>query len=613
MKSSCLAGRIPSTTGRGMSELQARYHSLFETTPDIVIIMDDRGIVVAANPAVQQVLGYDPNDLIGAPLSRIMPERYRDQHHQGFSRYLATGKRKLDWRSISLPGLKSDGCEIPLEIAFGEFEEAGRRFFTGILRDVSAAKTVAGNLEFLSLVAPKLASSRLDYQATLAAIAELAVPVLADWSTVDMVGPHGDLARLAVAHSDPAKVEFATEIASKYPTDPQATFGVPQVIRTGNAEYMTDIPADLLKNSAKSEEHLHMIESLGIRSYLIVPIAAYGRVYGALSLVQAESGRRFTQVDVPLLEELGRRAGLAVHNAELYQEALRANQLLEAQAAELQQQTEEAQSLAEEMEAQTEELLSSAEELRRKTEEAAAANATKSAFLANMSHELRTPLNAIGGYVELLELGIRGAITEEQRTDLQRIQLNQRHLLGLINDVLNFAKVDAGRLEYRADVVPLDEALKNCEAMVLPQIHNQKISYQYVECGEAVTVKADHDKVQQIVLNLLSNAIKFTPEGGELTASCDQTDDTGRIHIRDSGIGIDADKLETIFEPFVQINRSLNQPGQGAGLGLAISRSLARAMGGDIAVVSELGVGSTFTLTLPRKDVPTKTTTNSPS
>ncbi len=139
--------------------------------------------------------------------------------------------------------------------------------------------------------------------------------------------------------------------------------------------------------------------------------------------------------------------------------------------------------------------------------------------------------------------------------------------------------------------------------MVLPQIHDQRISYSYGECAEPVFVEADPEKTQQILLNLLSNAIKFTPEGGTLNASCDRTETMGRVHIRDSGIGIEQDKLEAIFEPFVQVNRSFNQPGHGAGLGLAISRSLARAMGGDIVVESQVGAGSTFTLTLPRTSV----------
>ena len=585
-----------------MSDSNARYQSLFDTAPDLIVIMDDRGVVVAANAALQRILGYRPEDIIGTPLSRLMPERYRADHHSGFTRYLSTGIRKLDWTSIRLPGLRVDGYEVPLAISFGEFEEDGRKFFTGILRDVSTEKTASDRLEFFGRVGPQLAASSLDYKATLENLARLAVPYLADWSAIDVVNADGQLERLAVAHAEPAKVQLAIELARRFPVDQKATRGVPQVIRSGQSELVSGVSPEFLEERAVDGEHLTLLKSLGLKSYLIAPISAYGHVYGAISLVQAESGRCFTDADIPVMEELGRRAGIAVHNASLYRDALHANEMLEEQATELEQQTDEAQALTEELEAQTVELLQSSEELRLKSEEAAAANVAKSEFLASMSHELRTPLNAIAGYVELLEMGIRGPITEEQRSDLERIRVSQRHLLSLINDVLNFAKVDAGRIEYDVETVALDAILKTCEAMVLPQIHRKRISYTYEECGEPVWVSADGDKVQQILINLLSNAIKFTQEGGSLRASCDQTEAVGRVQITDTGIGIDEDKLEAIFEPFVQIDRSLNQPGQGAGLGLAISRSLARGMGGDIVVESKVGAGSTFTLTLPNSD-----------
>jgi signal transduction histidine kinase len=283
---------------------------------------------------------------------------------------------------------------------------------------------------------------------------------------------------------------------------------------------------------------------------MIVPLKAHGRSYGALSLFYAESARRFTEMDLPLVEDVGRRAGLAVHNASIYRSVVKANELLERQTSQLEQQTDEARALADELEAQANELVRANEELKLKTQEAAAANKAKSEFLASMSHELRTPLNAIAGYVDILEMGLRGPVTTQQRADLNRIKQSQKHLLGLINDILNYAKIDAGRLEYRIERMSLDRALVDCEAMVLPQIHAKHISYTYEECGHPVFVYADPEKVQQILLNLLSNAIKFTPEGGRITASCSKTDSAGRVQVKDNGIGIEPGKLETIFEPF---------------------------------------------------------------
>lgn len=230
---------------------------------------------------------------------------------------------------------------------------------------------------------------------------------------------------------------------------------------------------------------------------------------------------------------------------------------------------------------------------------AESANAAKSQFLAAMSHELRTPLNAICGYVQLMEMGLHGPITPEQNGDLERIKTNQQHLLRLINDILNFTKLDAGQVEYRVMDVPVDATLRATEAMVMPQMRFAGLEYVYDGCDPTLTVYADRDKTQQILLNVLSNAVKFTPRGGCIRVSCTMYTSDVDIRISDTGIGIPADKLEAVFDPFVQVERRLNQPVEGIGLGLAISRELACGMGGDLTVVSRVGVGSTFILRLP--------------
>ena len=228
------------------------------------------------------------------------------------------------------------------------------------------------------------------------------------------------------------------------------------------------------------------------------------------------------------------------------------------------------------------------------------ANRAKSEFLAMMSHELRTPLNAIGGYAELLAMGIRGPVTTEQSEDLDRIQRSQRHLLSLINDVLNFAKLEAGHVRFTIAPVSMRDVLLGVEALVLPQLRAKGLRYVDAgECGEIV-VMADEEKTRQILLNLLSNAIKFTPRGGEIRITCGVDDERVRTTVTDSGAGIPADRLEAIFEPFVQVDRGLTSRQEGTGLGLAISRDLARHMGGDLIAASAVGRGSTFTLTLPR-------------
>lgn len=281
---------------------------------------------------------------------------------------------------------------------------------------------------------------------------------------------------------------------------------------------------------------------------------------------------------------------------------------LQEQSAELEAQSAQLQEQAAELTAHNDTLHALAGELEARTRVAEEANLSKSRFLAAMSHDLRTPLNAISGYADLLELGIRGPVNDAQVADLQRIRNSSRHLLSLINGILSFARIEAGKVEVHVEPVPIASLIRGIESSFLPQAREKQLRYDCAPGGDEVWVAADPEKAEQVLLNLVGNAIKFTAEGGEISVRCVEDGARVAVHVRDTGRGIAPAELPTIFEPFVQVDREETAERQrGVGLGLAISRELAAAMGGELSVQSELGRGSIFTLRLQRVAAPAST------
>jgi signal transduction histidine kinase len=314
---------------------------------------------------------------------------------------------------------------------------------------------------------------------------------------------------------------------------------------------------------------------LPVRAYLAVPVLSRGReVLGGLFFGHEQTGV-FSERHERLIVGIAGWASVAMENARLYEAQVRAREQLE-------------RALKEAHEARS---------------EAERANLAKSQFLAAMSHELRTPLNAIQGHVQLLELGLRGPVTEEQKETLARVQRSQRVLQSLINDVLNFARLEAGRVEYEIHSVDVLEVATSVVQMIEPQLTAKSLAFT-MDIPASLRVAADADKLRQILLNLLSNAIKFTDAGGRVAIDAPrrlgQLDEDVFLRVSDTGRGVPRDKQEEIFDAFVQLQRSAPGEAEGLGLGLAISRDLARGMNGDLRVRSFEGLGSAFTLTLPR-------------
>ncbi len=536
----------------------ALYRVLAESAPDPIITVDEASTILSVNPAAERVFGYAAAEMLGQPLDMLMPDLLRAGHHAGMGRYLATGQRRIPWQGVRVAIRSKSGVEVPIEVSFGEFVTDGRRLFSGFLRDVTQQRRAEARLAFLG-EASRVLSDSLEVGPTLQTLARLVIPGLADYCHVDLVDAEtGEIRRVATAHVNPARQVALDEMSRRYPPNETPGYATVRAIRTGESRLLADVPAAYLTEIARDEGHLRLAQALAPKSFVVAPLVARGRVIGAMLLATTlDSDRRYGPEDLAMVEELARRAAVAVDNARLYQESERARAAAEA------------------------------------------ASLAKDQFLATMSHELRTPLNAIGGYADLLELEIRGPVNEAQRVDLTRIRRSQRHLLALVNDVLDLARLGAGATVLRVTDVALADAFADLDALVRPQMDSKALVYEPCEPDPATAVRADRDRLVQVLANLVSNSIKFTPPGGRITVECDAHDDVVQFRVTDTGIGIPPDQLERVFEPFTQVDEGLTRRAEGTGLGLAISRDLARAMGGELRAQSIVGEGATLTLTLP--------------
>jgi PAS domain S-box-containing protein len=565
---------------------------LLDAVADGITIQDPTGKLVYANPAAARATGFaTPAEMIETPPSEIM-KRFQvfDEGGKPLALDNLPGRRALAgeteverviqfkvvatgetrWSTVKArPVLNPDGSvrfavniwtdmtdnlarQRELEYASMQLEETTAELEASIAElevRTNEAEELADRQSFLAEAGRMLAAS-LDTEDTLRMIAHLAVPRIADWATISLVDDDGVLQQLEVAHADPEKLRFAKKLQLEYPPDPNQDAGQFRVQRTGRSEVYHEIPDSLIEQSARDAEHLRLLRELKLRSAMVVPMKHHDQVLGVISFIRAESKRKnYDEHDLEFAESLAARAALALSNARLYRVAQEANR-------------------------------------------------TKTDFLAVMSHELRTPLTAIFGYTELLQTGVGGPVTEPQKNQLERIHASASHLLSIIEEILSYARAEAGRVELHASQARLSDVVAESLAMVKPEAERKGLALEF-RISDDFNLRIDHPKLRQILVNLLNNAVKFT-ESGYVRISAD-ADRPGyfRVVVEDTGPGIDAAHFDRIFEPFRQLQPSMTRTSGGTGLGLAVSRRFAELMGGTLTVESELGRGSRFTVRLP--------------
>ena len=415
-------------------------------------------------------------------------------------------------------------------------------------RDASSDAVTAGRrATFLASASRELAMS-FDEEGARDAIRRRTLPREGSWCIVDVVELDGLVLRLPVLHPDPEKQEVAQVFADRW-------FPVPPPLAVG--------PHPAPGFDAREVESRAALRRLGFGGLLVVPLVVRSAVLGAITFITREGDAPFSPQEILLASDLAELCAFALDNERLYRQA------------------------------------------RTLREAANVANHAKSLFLGKMSHELMTPLNAIGGYVALIEMGLRGPVSAEQLVDLARIRHNQAHLLTLISEMLTFVRSETGRMEYRLGEVSAQAALREVAEMLHDAVDERQLWLAKSPDDVDAMMWADPNRVRQILLNLVTNAIKYaSSHGGQITLSFGNTSRDVEIHVVDTGPGIPHEKLNAIFDPFVQLASGLSDRRGGVGLGLAISRDLARGMNGDLTVESTVGVGSRFTLRLPREPQP---------
>jgi PAS domain S-box-containing protein len=525
-----------------LREGEARFRRLFDSPMMGLIFTDYSGRVREANDTFLRMLGFTRQELAEGRMrwDMLTPSEYKDATARALAELQATG----DAHPFEKEYFRKDGSRVPVLMGSTRVEEQQLNF-TFVL-DLTQRKQVEQRLHLLSEASTLLGGS-LDYTETLESLTRLVVPQFADWCAVDMLTEDGRVERLAVAHPDPEKVEVVRELILHNPVELSSPTGAGRVLRTGEPLWIPDIPEEALVAVTRSPEALRVLRALGLRSYLCVPLMARGRVLGCLTLVHAESGRRYTQEDLRLADDVARRAALSVDNARLYREAQEAIRL-------------------------------------------------RDEFLSIASHELKTPLTSLRLQLSLIQRNMGAESQERLQPKVVGAHRQVDRLSGLVDTLLDVSRIATGRIALERTEVDL--CLMAREAVErLREVFEQAGSPVHLHADAPVLGWWDTLRLDQVLVNLLTNAAKYG-QGRPISIRVEADAERARFIVQDEGIGIPPDALPRLFGRFERAVSTRHYGG--LGLGLFISREIVQAHGGRIEVRSQPGAGSTFVVDLPR-------------
>ena len=546
-----------SVVQQSAADLERQLPAIFGTIADGVTVLDRSGTIIFANASAARMLGKsNASEVIGKPSPTItddfvilaedgqpldpdtLPTRRAfagDGEPEAVVRFRSKGSTREQWSMVRARLLPGEQSEHDLVVTS--------------FQDITAIKLAELRLAFLSEASAVLGES-LDFHETLNRVAQLAVPALADWCAVDVKEDQDQLHRVALAHADPKMMALVDEIQRRWPPDPDQPGPARQVVDTGARLHIQEVTDEMLQEAARDDEHLQLLRQVDLAEVLIVPLVGRGKVLGALSVANGRAALPFTQEEMTLVEEVGRRAGSAIDAARLMSEANEA--------------------------------------LRQRDE-----------FLAIASHDMRTPLAAVRGYAQLALRHLNrdpadGAPLERWLMDIDE---SAERLTGLVSELMDVSLLRGGR------TVPLQLQPTDLVALINERVRehassaDERHAFKVTAQSSGVIGNWDRSRLGRVLDNLLSNAVKYSPDGGSIDVKVMSENGFGVVAVTDHGIGIAPREMARIFTPMFRGTNTGSVAG--TGLGLSGSRTLVELMGGRIQVQSRLGQGSTFTIWLP--------------